>query len=291
MSNPDQIQRILFDQLDIRGVVVGLESAYQEILALHEYPPAIKNALGEMLAAVSLLSSTLKFDGRLLLQAQGSGPIKAIMAEINHQRECRAIARYEGEIPDNTSVIDLLGEQGYLVITVEPEEGQRYQGIVPMEKSDLAGCLTDYFEQSEQLNTQIHLASDGEQAAGFLLQVMPAAGTKEQDWEHISHIGATLSGDELLTLDNETLLFRLFHQDQCRLYDPESIRFRCDCSRERSGNALQFMTEQELLDMIEEQGIIEVSCQFCHARYAFDETDIRAMFTDSAHVQKSDQIH
>jgi molecular chaperone Hsp33 len=291
MSNPDQIQRILFDQLDIRGVVVGLDSAYQEILALHEYPPAIKSALGEMLAAVSLLSSTLKFDGRLLLQAQGSGPIKAIMAEVNHQHECRAIARYEGEIPDDASVIDLLGEQGYLVITVEPEEGQRYQGIVPMEKSNLAGCLTDYFEQSEQLNTQIHLASDGERAAGFLLQVMPAAGTKDQDWEHISHIGATLSSEELLTLDNETLLFRLFHEEQCRLYDPESITFRCDCSRERSANALQFMTEEELLGMIEEQGVIEVSCQFCNAHYAFDEADVRAMHTDSAHVQKSDQIH
>lgn len=290
MSNPDQIQRILFDDLDIRGVLVGLDKTYQDILALHEYPPAIRNALGEMLAAVALLSTTLKFEGRLLLQAQGSGNVSALMAEVNNKRQCRGIARYEGDIDPNASILDLIGD-GHLVITIEPEVGQRYQGIVPLEQNTLGACLTDYFVRSEQLPTQIHLVADEHRAAGFLLQVMPAAGTAENDWEHIEQIGATLKPEELLTLDNDTLLFRLFHQEQCRLYDPDTVEFKCDCSRERSANTLQFLTQEELLEIIEKQGLIDVACQFCHSHYTFDETDIRAMFSSSAHVPKSDQIH
>ena len=290
MSNPEQIQRIMFDELDIRGVLVGLESSYQAILALHEYPVAIRNALGEMLAAVALLGTTLKFEGRVLLQAQGSGNVQILMAEINHRGECRAVSRYEGDVAENLSAVELI-EDGHLVITIEPDDGQRYQGIVPLEKETLSGCLTDYFLQSEQLPTQIHLAADGNKAAGFLLQVMPAAGTSGSDWEHISQIGATLKSEELLSLDNETLLYRLFHQETCRLYDPDTLVFKCDCSRERSMNALQFLTQDELLEMLEEQGTVEVGCQFCNARYRFDEADIRAQFSDTGHIPQSDQLH
>ena len=290
MSNSDQIQRILFDNLDIRGVLVGLEETYQDVLALHEYPEAIRHALGEMLAAVSLLSTTLKFEGRLLLQAQGTGAVRALMAEINHRRECRAIARYEGDVENDATIIDLIGD-GHLVITIEPEVGSRYQGIVPLEKETLSDCLTEYFMQSEQLPTQIHLVADDKRAAGFLLQVMPAAGTGTEDWEHIAVLGSTLKPEELLSLDNETLLFRLFHQEECRLYPADDLSFKCDCSRERSANALQFMTQDELLEMLEEQGVIDVACQFCNAHYTFDETDVRTMFSATAHAPKSDQIH
>lgn len=290
MSNPDQIQHILFEELDIRGVLVGLDTAYQQLLERHAYPPAIRIALGEMLAAVALLGSTLKIEGRILLQAQGSGSVQLMMAEINSQRELRGIARYSGTIADQHNAIKLIGE-GHLVISIEPDEGQRYQGIVPLEKDNLADCLTDYFVRSEQLPTQIHLTADGQQAAGFLLQVLPAAGTGEADWQHIAHIGATLSSEELLNLDNERLLHRLFHQEACRLYPPNPLQFKCDCSRARSLNALLFMNEQELLEMVQEQGEIEVDCQFCHARYRFDEADIRAQFSKSAHVPRSEQLH
>lgn len=290
MSDSDQIQRILFDKLDIRGVLVGLEGSYQEILSLNDYPVAIRNALGEMFAAIALLSTTLKFEGRLILQAQGSGNARLLMAEINHRREYRGVARYEGGFNDDETLIQMIGN-GHLVITIEPEAGQRYQGIVPLEKQTLAECLTDYFLQSEQLNTQIHLAADGQKAAGFLLQVLPAEGTGEADWEHIAHIGSTLSSQELLELDNQTLLYRLFHEEECRLYDPDSVTFKCDCSRERSANALQLMTKEELMGMLEDQDQIEVGCQFCNAVYRFDEADVQAMFTDSAHVPKSDQLH
>lgn len=290
MSNPDQVQRILFDKLDVRGVLVGLDDSCRDILALHDYPQPIRKALGEMFAAVALLSTTLKFEGRLILQAQGSGKARILMSEINHRREYRGIARYDEDIADNDSVIDLIGN-GHLVMTIEPEEGQRYQGIIPLEKSTLAECLTDYFLQSEQLNTRIYLAADGQKAAGFLLQVMPAAGTAEADWEHISYLSDTLTEQELLELDNDALLYRLFHEEVCRLYPPDQVIFKCDCSRQRSANALQMMTEDELLAMFKEQSVIEVGCQFCNARYSFDEADIRTMFSPTAHAPQSGQVH
>jgi len=290
MSNPDQIQPVLFDKLDIRGVLVGLEKSYQQVLELHDYPPLLQRVLGEMLAAVSLLSSTLKFEGRLVLQAAGDGAVQMLMAECNHQHDLRAIARYEGEIPDELAFNELL-VNGRLAITIEPEQGRRYQGVVPLEGETLARCIENYFAQSEQLPSQVHLVADGQRAAGFLLQVMPAAGTAEQDWSHISQLGATLKSEELLTLDNETLLYRLFHEEACRLFEPRPLRFHCDCSRERSGNALQFLTREELLAIVEEEGEVGVSCQFCHQHHSFDKTDILSMFSDSANVPRSDLLH
>jgi|SRR5690554_514889 molecular chaperone Hsp33 len=291
MSNPDQIQRILFEQIDVRGVVAGLETSYQEVLARHDYPPVLQRVLGEMLAAVGMLSSTLKFEGRLLLQAQGEGQVKVLMAECNHHRDLRAIARFEGELADDLKFDQLL-ENGRIALTIEPEKGQRYQGVVPLEGETLAQCLQAYFEQSEQLGTSIKLAADGERAAGLMLQVMPAEGRGDEDWNRISMLASTLKDDELLQLDNEALLFRLFHEEVCRLYEPQPLQFRCDCSRERSAEALKFMTEQELLDILQAQkGIIDVGCQFCNQTYNFDETDIRALFSEPGYLDKDGRMH
>ncbi|MBV0933968.1 Hsp33 family molecular chaperone HslO [Marinobacterium weihaiense] len=291
MSNPDQIQRILFDQIDVRGVVAGLEHSYQEVLARHDYPRALQSLLGEMLAAVSMLSSTLKFEGRLSLQAQGEGNVRLLMAECNHHRELRAIARYEGEVADDQAFNELL-VNGRIALTIEPESGQRYQGVVPLEHATLAECLQAYFEQSEQLGTSIKLAADGEKAAGLLLQVLPAEGTGDEDWTRVSMLAETLKPDELLGLDNETLLFRLFHEEDCRLFEPQALQFKCDCSRERSAEALKFMTEDELLGILAEQnGLIDVGCQFCNQQYHFDETDIRALFSAPGYLDEDGRMH
>ncbi|MCP4596438.1 Hsp33 family molecular chaperone HslO [Neptuniibacter sp.] len=290
MSNSDQIQRILFDELDIRGVVSGLEQTCSDCFANHDYPPAIQQVLGEMLAAVCLLSSNLKFEGRLILQAQGQGDVRLLMAECTHNHDLRAIARFDGDIKDDANFIDLL-PQGQVVITVEPEKGQRYQGVVPLVGGNLAACLESYFVSSEQLPTQVHLASDGEKAAGMLLQVLPAEGTGEEDWERISHLASTLKSEELLTLDNETLLYRLFHEEQCRLYKADDVRFKCTCSRERSAASLKMMDKQELVGVIEERGQIDVNCQFCNAHYEFDLADIEALFVEGGAASGSDQIH
>lgn len=289
MSNPDQIQRILFDELDIRGVVSGVQKTCADCFENHDYPAVIQQVLGEMLAAVSLLSSNLKFKGRLILQAQGRGNVRVLMAECNHNHDLRAIARYDGELDEQANFVDLL-PQGQVVLTIEPEQGQPYQGIVPLDGDNLGKCLESYFVSSEQLPTQIQLASDGEKAAGLMLQVLPVQGTGEEDWDRISHLASTLKSEELLELDNETLLYRLFHEEQCRLYEPDLVQFNCTCSRERSAASLKMMEKAELLDVIEEQGEVAVNCQFCNAEYRFDQTDIEVLFAENA-TSGGSQIH
>ncbi|WP_415892791.1 Hsp33 family molecular chaperone HslO [Neptuniibacter sp. PT8_73] len=289
MSNPDQIQRILFDELDIRGVVSGVQQTCADCFENHDYPAVIQQVLGEMLAAVSLLSSNLKFKGRLILQAQGRGNVRVLMAECNHDRDLRAIARYEGELDEQANFVDLL-PQGQVVLTIEPEQGQPYQGIVPLDGENLGKCLENYFVSSEQLPTQIQLASDGEKAAGIMLQVLPAQGTGEEDWDRVSHLASTLKSEELLELDNETLLYRLFHEEQCRLYEPDEVRFKCTCSRQRSEASLKLVEKAELLEVLEEQGKVAVNCQFCNAQYDFDAADIEALFAENG-ASGGSQVH
>ncbi|MDO6565033.1 Hsp33 family molecular chaperone HslO [Amphritea sp. 1_MG-2023] len=290
MSNSDQLQRVMFEHADIRSVMAGLEQSYQQAIAKHQYPQLINILLGEMMAAVSLLSATLKFDGRLMLQAQSNNQVKVLMAECNHQRDLRAIARFDGKLPQQAEFCELL-KGGQLVITIEPDQGQRYQGVVPLEGSRLSECLEAYFSLSEQLPTQIHLVADEQRAAGFLLQVMPASGDSTADWEHFSSLAATLSDAELLSLDNTTILHRLFHQEDCRLYEADTLQFNCDCSRQRTSDALRAMSREELEQIVQEEGSVDVNCQFCNELYQFDMADIAMLFADSANIKGSDQVH
>lgn len=292
MSNADQIQRLMFEDMPIRGVLVGLEQAYAEVLSRHNYPLKVESLLGEMLVAASLLASTLKFEGRLSLMAKGTGSLSLLMAECSDQRQLRAIARWDGEISQQTGLHDLLG-QGQLVITIEPEKGNRYQGIVPLEKPQLAQCLEDYFEQSEQLPTRIMLAADGQKAAGFMLQVLPGKGADDdsENWNRVTHLGSTLSSQELLTLDNNTLLHRLYHEETLRLYEPAELAFQCDCSRERSMRALQTIPAEELQEILNSEGEIRMDCQFCNEVYSFDQTDMAAIKGGPSAMPPSDQRH
>jgi len=292
MSSSDQIQRILFDEIDVRGALVGLEQAYAEVLSRADYPERLQIVLGELLAAVVLLTSNLKIEGRVSLQAQGEAGVKILMAECTHNNHVRGIARFEeSEIPDEQRFDQLL-KNGRMALTIEPSTGQRYQGVVPLEGATVSECLERYFSQSEQLPTKIQLAADGKRAAGMLTQVLPAAGAGAADWEHIVALAHTLTADELLTLDNETLLYRLYHEEQVRLFEPDEIIFNCECSRERSANAMQMMTEDELLTVAEEQGgEIEMSCQFCNEVYRFDTADIRALFHNDGRLSDEGSLH
>ncbi len=293
MSNSDQIQRFIFEETDLRGVLVGLEQSYAEILSRHPYPPRIACLLGEMQAAVALLSSTLKFEGRISLLARGDGAVTLLMAESNHQRDLRAIARWQDPVPDSLDLRQQLGK-GQLAITIEPDKGNRYQGVVPLEQATLAGCLEDYFRQSEQLDTRIMLAADTERAAGMLLQALPGdrgGDDAEEDWDRITHLGSTLSSEELLTLDNEELLHRLYHEEAVRLFDPEDLRFACDCSRERSLRALKSLPAEELQEMLENEEEIAVDCQFCSRKYRFDRTSIAELQGRSGAVEPSQSRH
>lgn len=279
MSDRDQIQRILFDDIDVRGVVTSLDKSYQDVIALHDYPLQIAQILGQMLAAVTILSSNLKFNGKLVLQAKGEGSVSALMAECSNLNECRAIAQYDSSFTANQSFQQML-VKGHLVITIEPEVGQRYQGFVPLEHDTLAECLADYFQRSEQLDTQFSLACDGVKARGLMLQVLPAAQSGREDWQRLAILAQTLTVNELLSLDNETLLFRLFHEEQCRLFPGESITFTCQCSRERSEGALKLLGIKELREIIVESGTIDMDCQFCKSHYIFNSQDVEKIYAD-----------
>jgi molecular chaperone Hsp33 len=245
------VRRFLFEGADLRGEVVRVDGAFAAILQNHQYAPGVRDLLGEFLAAAVLLATTLKFQGRLTLQARSGGQVPLIMAECTSELAVRAIARGAQEA---TAVRfgELLAE-GQLAITVEPERGRRYQGIVPLHGESLAESLDAYFEQSG------------------------ARGAVD------CTLAATVSREELLALDAAALLYRLYHEDPVRLFDPQPVRFRCSCSRERSRRALATLGEAEIRDILKEQGSVTMDCEFCNQQYVFEAPELLPERTDPIH--------
>lgn len=280
--NNDCLHRFIFDDTDIRGEIVGLDKSLKEINDIHHYPAPIATLLGQFLAAASLLSSTLKFDGILTIQARGDGDLPLIMAEVSHQKKIRGIAQFNQEVTlTDRSLADLIG-QGVLSIIIDPNKGERYQGIVPLEKEHLAQCLEDYFQQSEQLPTRLWLTSNGQKASGLMLQRLPQQIASDEvnndTWETQVHLASTTRDEELLELSHETLLTRLFHEIGVRVFDPAPIQFGCSCSKARSSKALKYLEQSELNAIIKEEGNITVDCHFCGYQYTYDQADIDALF-------------
>ncbi len=284
MSNSDQIQRFLFDQSNIRGELVGLDHAYREVLTKHNYPKPVQKLLGEFLAAAALLANTLKFEGTLTLQVKGSGQVRALMAECEHKTNLRGIARYNDDYSDDQAA---LGE-GHLAITLDPDKGQRYQGIVAFsDQEGLAKALEGYFLQSEQINTRIWLEADCHKAAGMMLQAMPhsaetsSLNIDDDIWNRVTAIAETITQDEILNLDNENILTRLFHEETVRVFENQALNFHCNCSRERSANAILHIGQEEARKLLHEMGgQLSVDCQFCFQHYGFDEADINKLFAE-----------
>ncbi|MDR9438995.1 MAG: Hsp33 family molecular chaperone HslO [Halomonas sp.] len=277
----DQIQRFLFERTNVRGEIVTLERAFGEVLDRHDYPPAVNHLLGELLAAVALLTDTVKLDGTLSLEVRGQGALALLMAESNPGGELRAIARLaeDAAIPsENAAFRELVGE-GQIMITLDPTDGHRYQGIVALEQDSLAGCLAAYFDQSEQLPTRLWLAADGQRAGGLLLQRLPdeSRNLDADAWERTVHLADTVKDAELLGLEPLEVLRRLYHEETVRVFDPKALRFSCTCSRERMASGLMTLGEQELREVLVEQGGIETQCHFCHARYHFTVPEVEAM--------------
>ncbi|MDG2047197.1 MAG: Hsp33 family molecular chaperone HslO [Halioglobus sp.] len=273
----DGSRRFLFEDADIRGEIVHLDSAYQEIIAIHQYPLAVSRLLGEFLAAAVLLCANLKFEGTLILQVRSEGEIPLLMVECDHQLRLRGIASgAEHATSDNNN--ELL-RSGQLAITIDPAHGQRYQGIVPLEQGSLSNSLDGYFKRSEQLNTRVWLAADGEQAAGLLLQQLPALITPDEDqraqqWEHVYSMAATVTDPELYQLESEQLLYQLYHKDRVRLFEPASVSFNCSCSRERTHRALSTLNPDDIEELLQEQGSITMDCDFCNQHYQFSRSDL-----------------
>ena len=277
MTSRDRTQRFLFEEADIRGEIVQLDKSFREITDVHQYAPGVNKLLGEFLAASVLLATTLKFEGKLVLQARSEGQIPLLMAECDSQLSLRAIARGAQEATSEHFGQLLAG--GQLAITIDPSSGQRYQGIVPLVEDSLAHSLDAYFRQSEQLGTRFWLASDGQRAAGMLLQQLPAqlvedAEQRSNQWEHVNALASTLQAEELLALSAPELAHRLYHEDPLRLFEPLAVDFRCSCSRERTLNALASLPRAEVEDLLEELGSITMDCEFCNQQYRFTEQDL-----------------
>lgn len=287
-ASNDQLHRFIFDSSDIRGEVVTLNQALQDAVAHQRYPAAIKKLLGEFLTAAALLSRTLKFEGTLSLQARGEGDLPLIMAEVDHQRKIRCVAQLnQHQGLENRSLRSLLGK-GVLSIIIDPDKGERYQGIVSLEGENLSESLENYFLQSEQLPTRIWLSHDDNVAAGLLLQRLPqqVASKEENDdtWETQVHLASTVSDEELLTVDHSTLLTRLFHERGARMFDAEPVQFGCSCSQARANQTLSQLGQASLDQIIEEEGKITIDCHFCGHQYIYLEEDVRLLFApDTQH--------
>ncbi|MFT8233603.1 Hsp33 family molecular chaperone HslO [Pseudomonas guariconensis] len=296
LPDTDFTQRFIFDDRDIRGEWVALEQSYADVLARHPYPQPVAVLLGELMAATALLVGALKFDGLLVLQARSHGPIPLLMVECSSDRDIRGMARYEADqIPADATLAQLMPD-GHLTLTIDPVKGQRYQGTVDLDGANLSECFTNYFVQSQQLNTRFWLDAKGGKARGLLLQQLPVDRQRDEEeregsWQHVVALAGTLKPEEW-SLDNETLLHRLYHEDAVRLFDIEPLRFHCSCSRERSGNALVSLGEEDAKALVEEcGGKVEIDCQFCNERYFFDASDVAQLFAGGGTEAPSDTQH
>lgn len=277
----DSSQRFIFENADVRGEIVRLNRAYIDTVHGKNYPESVARLLGEFLAASVLLGTTIKFDGRLVLQARSKGQIALMMAECTSVGEVRGIARYDA-VPTSAEFTELLRD-GTLVTTIDTKKGEPYQGIVALEGNSLAQCLLEYFRQSEQLATQFYFATNRDGVAAMLLQQLPAQLHKDpevraQHWDHYSTLARTLTDDELLDLPNAEILHRLYHEEELRVFEPHALVFKCSCSRERTARALSVLDKQEIDELVAERGGVEISCEFCGSEYNFGPGELALLF-------------
>ena len=319
MHDRDCLHRFMFEQFPIRGHLVHLDAAWRALTLHHDYPAAVRNMLGEAVAASLLLAATVKFEGVLSLQLQGDGPVHLMLAQCTSGLGVRGLARYrEADFEDTgggadadpgvgtstkagARTADLIGT-GNLAVTLETDDGsQRYQGIVPIAGQRLGESLQTYFENSEQLPTQLWLHADGFGACGMLLQKLPvspvlaadpaAASALEDAWRRVRLIGETLTAAELRTLADVEILHRLFNEDDVRVFEPAPVYFRCRCSRERVGGMLQGLGEVETHSVLAERGTVEVRCDFCNRAYVFDAVDVAQLFKATVAAGSGGSVH
>ncbi len=277
----DCLRRFVFENTDVRGELVWLDASWRAVLERQSYPAPVRDLLGQAMAAAVLLSATIKFDGFLQLQLQGDGPVSLLLIEATAARTVRGLARWNGDV-EGMDFRALVGEQARLMLTIDPGQGgERYQGVVPVERDSLAATLEDYFAQSEQLATRLWLAAGEERAAGMLLQQLPRGGSDEENWNRDVMLGETLTDEELLTLSAQDILHRLYHEEDLRLFDSEPVSFRCSCSRERIETMLRGLGYDEVRSVLEEQGAVSVSCEFCRQEYRLDAVDVERLFAAS----------
>ncbi len=315
----DQLHKFLFEGLPVRGVMVRLGASWRELLARrcspsdggHAFPAPVRALLGEMAAASVLMQANLKFNGALILQMHGDGPVKLAVAEAQPDLGFRATAKVVGEVPADARLAAMLNVhgQGRCAITLDPQDrhpGQQpYQGVVPLHGDQreplqrLSEVLEHYMLQSEQLDTCLVLAANDEVAAGLLIQRLPMAGGanlagevivsadedhigRNEDYQRIALLASTVTPQELLDLQPAELMRRLFWEETLRVFEPQAPRFACRCSRQRVAGMLRGLGREEVQSLIEERGEAEVGCDFCGAVYRFDPVDAGELFSPGA---------
>lgn len=278
MKSYDQLQRYLFENVQVRGEIVQLQQSYESMLVNHDYPDSIKQILGELLTATSLLTATLKFEGDITVQLQGDGPVKYVAINGNNKLELRGVARFDAE-PASANLSDIVGK-GYLVITITPTKGERYQGIVALEHETIAQCLETYFIQSEQLATSISLYTDTRTAktGGIFLQTMPSVKEEAKtEFDHLVQLTSTMKTDEFFSLEAQDVLYRLYHQEEVKLFESTKVIFKCGCSKDKTLNAIASIAPEEIKSILAEQGKIEVKCEYCLENYSFASADLLSL--------------
>jgi len=304
-----ELQKFIFDGMPVRGMIVRLTDSWREVLRRRatagEWAPAVRDTLGQMAAAAVLMQANLKFDGALILQVHGDGPVKLAVAEAMSDLRFRVTAKVQGDVPADARFGDLVNRHGdgRCAITLDPldrQPGQQpYQGVVPLEApeggpvGDVAAMLEHYMRQSEQLETRIVLAADADAACGLLIQRLPVEGAgnlagqsslaqqgeaDDEAFTRIAHFASTLTADELLKLDVPTILHRLFWEEPLRVFEPQSPTFGCSCSADRVRNMLRNLGRDEAEAILAERGDIEIGCDFCGTQYRFDAVDVGALF-------------
>jgi molecular chaperone Hsp33 len=282
----DVLHRFMLERAGVRGVLVRLGPAWREVAGRSAYPAALRSVLGQTLAASALLTGNIKLDGALSVELKSSGPLRLLFAECTDQGRLRGLARWSDPLPASLDLAEL--PDAIMAITIgNAERGQRYQGLVDLQHPELASALENYFSQSEQLPARIVLGADGEHAVGLMLQKLPDEGghdavDDEDAWTRIQHLTATLGQEELLTTPPEQLLYRLYHEESVRLFEPRPLAFGCSCTRERVEAVLRSLGRDEVEAALEaREGEIEVICEFCAQRYTFDRVDAEHLLSVS----------
>jgi len=291
----DSLQHFLFENTPIRGNIVHLNHTYQQVFQHQTLPVVLKQALGELMAASALLSATLKMDGAMVLQLQSKGALKLLVVECSSTLEMRATAKWAGEITSET-FLDLI-QNGQFVITLDPKQGEAYQGIVPIEGKTISEMLENYMQRSQQIDTSLWLHCDGENASGLLLQKLPEQ--LEQDhlyqdhdaWNRLNHLATTVTNTELQNLAPEQLLTRLFFEEDVRLFESKPTQFHCSCSKKKVSVMLRMLGADEVNSILAERENIEVNCDFCNKQYVFDAVDAVALFASEPVIKLSHSKH
>lgn len=306
----DTLQKFIFENAAVRGELVDISNTWREIQGHHSaYPHAVRRLLGELVAASALLSANLKFNGSLVMQLHGDGPVRLLVVECDSELRVRATAKLapDADIADDATLASLVNQhgKGRFVITLDPHEkmpGQQpYQGIVPLDGGDIATVIENYMLRSEQMETHLWLAANDSIARGLLLQKLPrhsgsGSGPKQateaedlDTWNRAVMLGNTLKQEELLDTDIDTLMKRLFWEETLRVFDPLQPRFNCSCNRDKVGNMLKMLGQDEVEAALSDLGKLAINCDFCGKHYEFDKVDCAQLFAAPEPVQA--QLH